>query len=104
MKALRYAAGFARLFGAKIILLHVTEPIAYPSDFGYVPLPPNTLEENFLQRDARDRLGAVAADQAKAGVTCEVALRLGKPYHEIAAAAREHEVDLVVITTTATPA
>lgn len=98
MKALHYATGFARLSGAKLILLHVTEPIVYPSDFGYVPLPPNTLEENF-QRDARDRLEAVAAEQAKAGVTCEVALRLGKPYHEIAAAAREHQVDLVVITT-----
>lgn len=98
MKALHYATGFARLSGAKLILLHVTEPIVYPSDFGYVPLPPNTLEENF-QRDARDRLEAVAAEQVKAGVTCEVALRLGKPYHEIAAAAREHQVDLVVITT-----
>ncbi len=98
MKALRYAVAFARLFRARLILMHVTEPIVYPSDFGYVPLPPNTLEENF-QRDARDRLEAVAAEHAASGVTCEVVLRLGKPYQEIAATAREYQVDLVVITT-----
>jgi len=98
MKALRYATALARLFGARLIVMHVTEPIVYPSDFGYAPLPPQGLEENF-QKDARERLEAVAAEQTAAGVACEVALRLGKPYQEIAAAARELQVDLVVITT-----
>jgi nucleotide-binding universal stress UspA family protein len=98
MKALRYATAFARLFRARLIVLHVTEPIVYPSDFGYAPLPPQALEENF-QQDARERLEAVASEQSAAGVACEVALRLGKPYQEIAAAAREMQVDLIVITT-----
>lgn len=98
MKAVRYAVAFARQFRTQLIFLHVTEPIVYPSDFGYTPLPPNTLEENF-QRDARERLEAVAAGQTALGLNCEVVLRLGKPYQEIAAAAGELQADLIVITT-----
>lgn len=98
MNALRYATGFARQSNATLIFVHVTEPVVYPSDFGYAPLPPNALEENF-QRDARERLEAVAGEQIAAGLKAQVVMRVGKPYYEIAEAARELEADLIVITT-----
>jgi universal stress protein A len=98
MKALRYATAFARQFGATLVFVHVTEPVVYPSDFGYAPLPPNALEENF-QRDARERLGALAREQVAAGLKAEVVLRIGKPYYEIVTTAQEQEADLIVITT-----
>jgi nucleotide-binding universal stress UspA family protein len=98
MRALRYAAAFARQFGASLSLLHVMEPVVYPADFGYAPLPPSDLEETF-QRDARERLEALAAEQTAAGIAAQALLRVGKPYAEIAAAAREIPADLIVITT-----
>lgn len=98
LKALRYATAFARQFQAALIFLHVTEPVVYPADFGYAPLPMNELEEHF-QRDARERLEALAAEQVAAGLPTETIMRIGKPYQEIAAAAQELQADLIVITT-----
>lgn len=97
-KALRYARAFAAQFGSKLCLLHVTEPVVYPSDFGYSPLPQNALEENF-QRDARVRLDAMVDEWRRDGVECEAVLRVGKPYQEIAAVAQEKETDLIIVTT-----
>ena len=97
-RALRYAAGLARLFQSELVLLHVTEPVVYPSDFGYAPLPTNEFEETF-RRDACERLEELARAQAGAGVKAEAVLRLGKPYVEITTAAKELGADLIVITT-----
>src|SRR5438874_698394 len=36
--ALRYAAAFARQFGASVTMLHVVEPIMCSADFGYGPV------------------------------------------------------------------
>lgn len=98
LRALRYAAGLARLFQSELVLLHVTEPVVYPSDFGYAPLPTNEFEETF-RRDAQDRLTELAKAQLADGVKAEPVLRLGKPYVEITTAARELGADLIVITT-----
>src|SRR6188474_1531877 len=38
-KALRYASKFAEQFGSAVALLHVIQPMVYPSDFGYPPAP-----------------------------------------------------------------
>jgi nucleotide-binding universal stress UspA family protein len=97
-KALGYALALARQFGATLVLMHVIEPMVYPADFGYTPLPDNALEQDF-EREARTRLAAIAAEQAAAGFQVEHLVRIGKPYHEIALAATERRADLVVLTT-----
>lgn len=97
-KSLRYAAAFARQFQARLILLHVTEPVDYPADFGYAPVPQHAIEENF-QKDARERLETIAQEAAAAGLPTEVVLRIGRPYHEITSVAREYHVDLIIVTT-----
>jgi len=98
LKALRYATALARQFGASLLLVHVTEPIVYPSDFGYAPLPPNALEENF-QRDAQERMQVVVASIQQEGIEARVLLRVGRPYHEIVTAASECGADLIIVTT-----
>lgn len=97
-KALRYATALARQFDSSLVLVHVIEPLVYPADFGYTPLPANLLEQDF-EREANARLEAVAAAQAAVGFQVEHFVRIGKPYHEIALAAAEQRADLVVLTT-----
>jgi nucleotide-binding universal stress UspA family protein len=97
-KALRFAAALARQFNATLVLVHIIEPLVYPADFGYTPLPANALEQDF-EREATERLAALAGEQRSAGLRVEHFVRVGKPYHEIAVAAAEQRADLVVLTT-----
>ncbi|MCZ7641308.1 MAG: universal stress protein [Verrucomicrobia bacterium] len=97
-KALRYAGAFARQFGSRLQLLHVTEPLAYPTDLGYAPVVSGELETE-LQEGSRERLVATVEEVRRTGVPVEGCLRVGRPHSEIAAAAWELKADLVVVTT-----
>ncbi len=94
-KALKYAARFAEQFGSKITLVHVIQPMVYPADFGYPPTVVDTLDEAVRQQ-IEERLAALAK---KTGPGTQSLVRVGQPYFEIAAAAEELEVDLIIITT-----
>lgn len=97
-KALRHGRGLAKQFGAKLILLHVVEPMVYPSDLGYTPVLSDELTAQ-VQQESTARLDeAVKAEQAR-GIECEGVLRSGRPYLEITAAAEELDADLIVLTT-----
>lgn len=98
LKALPYAEALARQFGSRLHLLHVTEPIAYPTDLGYAPVISGELETE-LQRGIRERLEALAAEVKARGFNVESSLRVGRPYAEIAEAAAAVKADLVAITT-----
>lgn len=97
-KALRYAEALARQFGSRLHLLHVTEPIAYPTDLGYAPVISGELETE-LQRGVRQRLDALLAEVKARGFAVEGSLRVGRPFAEIVEAAAADKVDLVVVTT-----
>jgi nucleotide-binding universal stress UspA family protein len=97
-KALRYAEAFARQFGSRLHLLHVTEPLAYPTDLGYAPVVSGELETE-LQEGSRERLVATVEEVRRTGLAVEGCLRVGRPHTEIAAAAWELKADLVVVTT-----
>jgi universal stress protein A len=94
-KALRYAIKFAAQFGSSVTLLHVIQPMVYPADFGYPPTLVDSLDDT-MQQAAKERLQAMAG---RAPVEMHTMIRLGQPYHEITIAARELEVDLIIITT-----
>ena len=98
LKALHYAKAFARQFSARLVLLHVTEPVVFPSELGYAPLATEALERSFAE-DAQAKLSAIGAEITAAGLTVETRLRVGRPFHEIATAAAELDVDLIVIAT-----
>jgi nucleotide-binding universal stress UspA family protein len=94
-KALRYAIRFSEQFGSALTLLHVIQPMVYPADFGYPPTVVDTLDDT-VRRSAEEKLGAMAAQLS---VKAQTLIRLGQPYHEIATAAKELRIDLIIITT-----
>lgn len=97
-QALPAAEALARLGGATLCLLHVAEPIAYPTDLGYAPVISGEVEAG-LHQGARRRLEELAAPPRERGFSVQTALRVGRPFLEIAEAARTVAADLVVITT-----
>jgi nucleotide-binding universal stress UspA family protein len=95
-RALKFAARLAAQFEAKLILLHVVEPVATP-DFAYYPL---MMENANVAMAAKKGLGEFAH---KAGVPNSVAqktvVRNGVAYNEITKAAASLKTDLIVIAT-----
>ena len=97
-QALPTAEALARLGGATLHLLHVAEPIAYPTDLGYAPVLSGEVEAG-LHQGTRQRLEELVNDLKARGFTAEARLRVGRPFLEIAEAARAAAADLVVVTT-----
>lgn len=96
-KALKYALAFADQFGARITLLHVVEPVVYPENYMVVP---SVLEmTDNLVASARPRLDELGREQIGNRAPFDTIVRMGRAYAEIAAAARELGVDLIVIAT-----
>jgi nucleotide-binding universal stress UspA family protein len=98
LKALHYAKAFARQFHARLVLVHVMEPVVFPSELGYAPLATEALERSF-EEEAQAKLSAMGAEIGAAGLLVETRLRVGRPFHEIALAAAELDADLIVIAT-----
>jgi universal stress protein A len=95
LNALQYAVRFAKHFGSELILLHVVEPVVYPTDisFGQIAFP-NVEEE--LHRRSEHELKRLRKE-VRAEVAAKSFIRLGKPFVEITAAAKEYDVDLIII-------
>jgi universal stress protein A len=94
-KGIRYAVPFASHFGAKLILLHVVEPIT-PADFATFPLVMEN--EKFLAKCKR-RLQKLAKRLLDPGEIDRTIVRYGAPFYEITEAARTLKADLVIIAT-----
>ncbi|MFH0809641.1 MAG: universal stress protein [Pseudomonadota bacterium] len=94
--ALHYAAGLARGFGARLVLVHVVDS----HDLRIIAdacgeNEARTLER--LRREAAERMVEfVAADDAE-GTQVESLVTTGVPYHQLALKARELVVDLIVL-------
>jgi nucleotide-binding universal stress UspA family protein len=95
--ALDYAAALATRCGAAITLLHVVEPIHYVCDYGYGPVTRERSNETVI-KSVRAHLRRLArrhlADNPYAAV-----VRSGTAFSEITAAAKELDVDLILIPT-----
>ncbi|MCW5558967.1 MAG: universal stress protein, partial [Verrucomicrobiae bacterium] len=96
-KSIRYALPFAEQFGAKLVLLHVIEPMVVPGEFAYVPVEPQEMDEQRMAK-GREQLQAAAKELA-AKVPVETEVRLGRAWKEIAETAKSREVDLLIIST-----
>jgi universal stress protein A len=96
--ALRYAAEFSRAFGAEVLVCHVLER---PDFLGQLPpvgegyFPPNLpeIQEKQARIHCEQQLAQTGLSQAR------VVIRMGTPYLEIVNAAKEEDVDLIVIGT-----
>lgn len=97
-KALDYAIAFSEQFGAAIVLLHVVEPMVYPESYMAIPTVNEDINDS-LTKAAEEKLAVqrkhIRLDDAKVKTTT----RLGRPYVEIAEAAKEVAADLIILGT-----
>lgn len=97
--ALDYARTLAKAFGSNIHVLHVLEDLAahaWTTEV-YVAALPGVHEE--MERQAKERLGAMFTAEESADFHVQTELRTGSPFVEIVRYAREHNVDLIVMGT-----
>jgi nucleotide-binding universal stress UspA family protein len=96
--ALTFAISIAEQFHSELILIYVVEPAIYPADlgFGQVALP--NIERELSTR-GKAELEQLIASQVKHGVSARSMIRNGKPFLEILAAAKDEDIDLIVIAT-----
>ena len=97
-KALQYAIKLAREFNAAVNLFHVVEPEIPPAFDGFMIAPPPI--SNGTNASCANRLNKLASSVRTAGVNhVDSAVRTGLAAYEIVEAAKEHDVDLIVIAT-----
>ena len=97
-KALKSAAGMARVSGAHLELVHVVEPLHITYDWGYGPVrqqKPNRV----LVKKARTQLLTLGRRHLGRDLSWKASIRSGSAYEEIVTAAREFGVDLVLMPT-----
>jgi universal stress protein A len=96
-KALHYALRFAEDFGSEVILLHVLEPVM-PLTFEGLTMPPPAAE--IESSEAAKSLEALVASARARGIAGVRAIfRRGFASHEIVEAAKDLDVDLILIAT-----
>ena len=95
--ALRYAVQFAKSFHSKIFLIYVVEPMIYPADFsmGQVAIPSADID---MHGRAEEELQKLASDIGSE-LPVEIMIKTGKPFFEINDAAKEKDIDLIIIAT-----
>jgi len=96
--ALKYAIEFAEIFGAKIFLVYVIEPMIYPTDFsiGQVAIP---AVENDMSTRAEVELNNLVKAEINGRTESQIIIKSGKPFIEIIEAAAELDIDLIIIAT-----
>lgn len=95
-KALRYAIPFAQQFGASLTLLFVTQINYAVGEFGLVDSP---LLEGQAREAAEEAMDKLLAEEIGGIVPATKQTRIGRPASEIAAAAKELDADLIIIST-----
>jgi len=95
---INYANSFAKIFKAKIFLIHVVEPIIYPIDFsmGQIDFPAT---DSDIAKKAKEELQNLANSSIDNDTETEVIIKSGKPFVEINETARELDIDLIIIAT-----
>ncbi len=89
-KALQYAIPFARQFEAELALLHVLQP--------FVPMPELPQVDFDSLEDAKKELEALR-QTIPSPVDSRMVLRRGDPSYEIVSAAKELDIDLIILST-----
>src|SRR5271156_6815146 len=93
------AAWLARRFHAEIILLHVVTPLSYPAGLfeGGHEITARDLHAHIVQQAQKDLDQALNSELD--GIVVTRLLLRGDPAHEIVKTARDHDVDLIVMST-----
>jgi universal stress protein A len=95
---MRYAKAFARHFGARLVLLHVVEPVASTADFGYGPVVCLRTDERAVKASQK-HLQAIERRQPDSKCRFDTLVRSGVACDEIAKAANDLGADLILLAT-----
>jgi universal stress protein A len=95
-KALNYALAFAKQFKASLLLINVVQVTYIGGEFGAVeyPLPTDELADS-----SEKRLTALARESVQNQVPYRVLIKTGHVMAEIVNAAKEFDVDLIIVST-----
>jgi universal stress protein A len=93
-KALEYAVPFARLCGAQITLLYVSDAQLSCNEFGYLPI-----EETAVEWAAQKRLQDIASRVVPSDLLGNTEVRRGAPFDQVVAVAKELDADLIIVNT-----
>jgi nucleotide-binding universal stress UspA family protein len=97
-EGLQYAIGFANEFGARVILVHATYLGYIYSSEGNAIYDVRGLQEAARENAERQMRELVRAVKAE-GIKLETAITEGSPVLDICALAKDHDVDLIIIST-----
>jgi universal stress protein A len=92
----RYAAGLAREFEARLTLMHVIEPTPFISDFRNVP---TALSDDEVEAKARHELDLLVEEPIESPLEISQVVRRGKAHDQIVKAAKQLKTDLILIST-----
>jgi nucleotide-binding universal stress UspA family protein len=96
--AVAYAFELAKVFGAKLSLLHVIEMPPYPVE-GYVPPSTAAAYVEDLERQANEEISRLLSDAHATNVEVARLVVMGTPSRKIIDAAEAEQVDLIVMAT-----
>jgi len=97
-KALEYAVHLSENCGSSVVLLHVIQTLAsYPLFVSGIVTEADLRRE--MEKEAEDRLKAMAQHKGNEKVKIVTRLRFGDPHEEILAGAREEQASLIVMGT-----
>lgn len=97
--AVRYAAEMAEKFAAELVLLHVVQDLALVLPDAVMPTPMPTADLTHLIETGRTALANQVAALGLARLNPKTEVRVGSPYAEIDATAKEVGADLICIST-----
>ncbi|MFI5338925.1 MAG: universal stress protein [Candidatus Methylomirabilales bacterium] len=98
--AIRYAAGLARQFGAKLVLLHVVSDDEMES-ISKAHVPPHPVDKVYedLTQEIHEQYVQRVAPEVWKGLEIDILVLPGDPILEIVQAAQRRGVDLIVMAT-----
>lgn len=98
-RALPLVNGFAGHFSAEVDVLHVLPSApAMASVVGHAA-PAMTEFIKSMDGHARETISGVVENEIEGGIPVSSSVGIGSPAHEIAQYAREHEIDLIILST-----
>ncbi|MGA7213030.1 MAG: universal stress protein [Terrimicrobiaceae bacterium] len=91
--AIGYAASFANLFDASLVLTHVIQRIYYGDEFSYLQISTRRMRER-VTKDLRTLMTRLPV-----AMNVEIEVREGSSSHEIVAVAKEKRADVIIMAT-----
>ncbi len=96
--ALRYAVELGSIFDAELLLVFVVESVGYPADLGYGQVGIPRIERDLSER-GRAELVRLSEKYVGGKLAVKYNVSAGRPFVEIIRAARDFDVDLIIIAT-----